>query len=113
MAKFTKRVGQVGIRQRAIAGSLYAHSIIGGVKTASVAAQQGITPERALTVMKYAELKGWVHSVKGKHRGNSFYYRWNGSGRGERVLFDDTVLGEKEEAQAVVSAYFWGHHEAL
>lgn len=108
MARFTSRVGLVSLRNRAIAASLQAKSMVAGVKTADVARHQAITARRALIVMKYAEKEGWVYSVKSVHRNNAFYYRWLVSGRCDRALFDATAVGDKETAKALVSAYFWG-----
>lgn len=113
MGKYTSRVGQVSLRHRAIAASLHSKSIAAGVKTATVAVHQGITSRRALVVMRYAEARGWVYSVKSLHRANAFYFRWLVSGRCDRVLSDATAVGEKETAQALVSAYFWGRHETF
>jgi hypothetical protein len=113
MGKFTSRVGRVSLRHRAIAAALHSKSMTGGVKTATVAVRQGITPRRALEVMRFAEEQGWVYLVKAAHRKNSWKCRWLVSGRCDRVLFDDTHVGEKETAQALVSAYFWGRHETL
>ena len=111
MARFRNRVGRVSTRQRAIAASLLAKSIVGGIKTKTLAVHQGITPRRALTVLRYAELQGWVFSAEHKHRNNAFSCWWLVGGRNDRVLFDDTAVGEKDEALGLCAAYRWGRDE--
>lgn len=113
MGKFVSRVGRVSLRQRAVVASLQVEAVAGGKKTKDIATHQGITPRRALAVMRYAEDAGWVTSIRHPHRKNSFYFRWLSSGGSRGAIADELRADERATSQARVSAYFWSHHEAL
>ncbi len=110
MGKFTRRVGQVSLRNRAIAAALYVQDVDGGVNTVAIAELQGITTRRALEVMRYAHDAFWVYSVKAPHRVNAFRWRWLSGGRSKNKLTEGLSDEEKDTAKALVSAYLRGKH---